>query len=146
MADTDDMIHVAQYKLQQLVREYARRVGKSKQAVIRKHRPQSHSPRVQYSLEAETTETAMTMDNLNLFANDDVPEYGKEGEDCRERCLAVDNEEGNVVDFEAIGEVSDPCAASIGMGDYHDFVTAVDEFLYIGEHGARIEGMMCTYA
>lgn len=84
----------------------------------------------------------MTMDNLNLFANDDVPEYWKEGEDSRERRLAVDDEEGNVVDFEAIGEISDPRAASVGMGDDHDLVTAVDEFarqlVYVTLHSAGL--------
>lgn len=45
----------------------------------------------------------MPMYNLNALANGYVPKYGKEGEDCGECRLSVDDEEGNVVDFEAIG-------------------------------------------
>lgn len=35
---------------------------------------------MQYSLAAETTQTGMTVDNLYLFANNDVAKYGEERE------------------------------------------------------------------
>ena len=71
----------------------------------------------------------MTMNNLNLFANDDIAEYGEEREERRHRGLAVDDEEGDMVDFEAVGEVAYAGAAFIGVGYDDDFVAAVDEFL-----------------
>jgi hypothetical protein len=71
----------------------------------------------------------MTMDNLNLFANNDVPEYGEEREERRHRGLAVDDEERDMVDFETVGEIAYSCSAFVGMGDDDDFVPAVDEFL-----------------
>lgn len=71
----------------------------------------------------------MTVDNLNLFANDDVAEYGEEREERRHRGLAVYDEEGDMVDFEAICEVAYSGAAFVGVGDDDDFVAAVDEFL-----------------
>lgn len=39
MRNTDDMIHVAQRKLEQLIRENTRRIRKPKETVIRKHGP-----------------------------------------------------------------------------------------------------------
>lgn len=69
------------------------------------------------------------MYNLNAFANDDVPKYGEEGEDGGECRLAVDDEEGHVVDFEAIGQVSHTCSTGVGMGNDNDFVSTIDEFL-----------------
>lgn len=46
MTDADDMIHVAQYKLQQLICQYTGSIRKSKQRVIREYRPQAHSSRM----------------------------------------------------------------------------------------------------
>jgi hypothetical protein len=80
-------------------------------------------------LETEATETAMTVYNVDLLADHNVPEYGEEGEDSREGGFAVNDEEGYVVDFEAVGEIADACAASVCVGYYYDFVTTVNEFL-----------------
>ena len=46
MAHSDDMIHVAQSKLQQLIRQDTRRIREAKKRMIRKDSPQSHSPRM----------------------------------------------------------------------------------------------------
>lgn len=87
----------------------------------------------------EATETGMTVDNLNLLANDNVAEYGKERKDGREGGFAVDDEEGDVVDFQAIGEVADSCSTFVRMCDYDDFVSAIDEFLEAVRTGWRNE-------
>jgi hypothetical protein len=71
----------------------------------------------------------MAMHNVDLLADHDVPKYGEEGENSREGGLAVDDEERDVVDLEAIGEVADARPAGVCVGYYHDFVAAVDEFL-----------------
>jgi len=102
MTDADDMIHITQGKLEKLVRKYASRISKSKEAVIRENRPQPHSPRMQNRLVAQTTETSMAVYDADIFADDDVSEYGKEGEDGREGGFAVYDPEGNVVDFQAV--------------------------------------------
>lgn len=72
----------------------------------------------------------MTMDNLNLFANDDIAEYGEEREERRHRGLAVDDEERDMVDFETVGEVAYASAAFVGVRYDDDFMAAVDEFLF----------------
>ena len=71
----------------------------------------------------------MPMNYLNLLANDNISEYGKEGEDSRKSRFAVDDKERDMVDFQAISEISDAGAAGVSMGYYDDFVSAVDEFL-----------------
>jgi hypothetical protein len=80
-------------------------------------------------LETEATETAMTVYNVDLLADHYVPEHGEEGEDGRKGGFAVNDEEGYVVDLETVGEISDTRAASVCVGYYYDFVTAVNEFL-----------------
>ncbi len=54
-------------------------------------------------------------------------EDGEEGEDGGEGGLAVDDEEGDVVDLEAVGEVADAFAIVMGVGDDDDLVAAVYE-------------------
>jgi len=43
------------------------------------------------------------VDDLDVLAYHNVTEDGEEGEDGRERGLAVDGPEGYVVDFESVG-------------------------------------------
>jgi hypothetical protein len=78
MANTNNMIYVAQYKLQQLIRQNTRSVRKSKQRMIREHSAQPHRPRMQDSLMAETAQAGVTMYNGDLFSNEDVSEDGKQ--------------------------------------------------------------------
>ena len=86
---------------------------------------------MQNRLVAETTQTLVAMHNLNLLANYNVAKHGEEGEHRRHGRLAVDYEEGDVVDLEAIGKVTHAGAAFVGMGDYDDLVAAVYKFLYV---------------
>lgn len=71
----------------------------------------------------------MTMHDLDPFTNNDISKHGEEGEDGRERCLAIDDEEWNVVDFESICEVPDTSATGVGMCNDNNLVSAIDEFL-----------------
>ncbi|OKO97841.1 hypothetical protein PENSUB_9767 [Penicillium subrubescens] len=129
MADTDRMVHVTQCKLEELVGQNGGGIGESKKRMVGKDGPQSHCSCVEDGFSTEATETGMTVDNLNLLPNDNVAEYGKERKDGREGGFPVDNEERDVVDFQAIGEVADSCSTFVRMRDYDDFVSAVDEFL-----------------
>ena len=49
-------------------------------------------------------------------------------EDSRKRGLAIDDEEGYVVDFESVCEVADAFAVIMGVGDDDDLVAAVYQF------------------
>jgi hypothetical protein len=73
-----------------------------------------------YSLVAQVTDASVSVDYLDLFADNDVTEDWEEGEDGREGGLAVDGPEGDVVGFDAVCEVTDAG---------YDFVPAVYEFL-----------------
>lgn len=39
----------------------------------------------------QTTQTSVTMDDLNLLSNDDIAENGKEGEDSWKRGLSIND-------------------------------------------------------
>lgn len=80
---------------------------------------------------AETTQAGMPVDDLDLFANDDIAENRKEGEDGRHGRFAVNNEERDMVNLESIGKVPDPGASFVRMGNDNDFVAAVNKFLRV---------------
>ena len=126
MTNANNMIHITQGELEKLVRKYASRICKPKETVIRENCPQSHSPRMQYGLMAQTTETSMAVYYADIFANDDVSEYGEEGEDGRKGGFAVNDPEGNVVDFQAVGQVANASPTSVGVCYDDYFVAAVD--------------------
>ena len=71
----------------------------------------------------------MAMYYLDSFANYDIAKDGEEGEDGRKGRLAIDDQEWNVVDFEAIGQVSYACSAGVSVSDDDHLVAAIDEFL-----------------
>lgn len=81
---------------------------------------------MQDGLATKRTQAPMSMYNLNLLADDDIPEDREEREDGGEGAGAVDDEKGHVVDFEAIGDVAHAGAAVVGVCDYYDFVAEVD--------------------
>ncbi|KAK5001218.1 hypothetical protein LTR28_012879, partial [Elasticomyces elasticus] len=71
----------------------------------------------------------MAVNNLDALTNENVAEDRKEREDGREGCLAIDDHERHVVDFQAVGEVANARSAGVGMGDDDDLVATIDEFL-----------------
>lgn len=123
------MVYIAERKLQQLVRQYTSCICESKQRVVREACPQPHRASVQYSFVAEAAQTGVTVHDLNLLPNDYVPEYWEEGEHRGEGAFAVYDEEGHVVHFEPICEVSHSSAAFVCMCDDDDFVAPIYEFL-----------------
>ena len=68
MADTYDMINVAQYELEELVCEYTSGIRKAEQTMVGKDGPQSHGPSMQYRLETKGAEAAVTVYNFNAFS------------------------------------------------------------------------------
>lgn len=129
MAHADDMIYVAQSKLQKLVREDTSRIGEAKERMVRKHRPEAHRPRMEDGLMTETAQTCVPMDDLNLLSDDDVAEDWEEGKHRGHGGLAVNDEERDMIDLESIRQVSDAGAPGVGMCDDDDLMTAVDELL-----------------
>lgn len=127
MAYTDTMINITQGELQQLIRQDTRRISKPIQRMIRKHSPQPHRPRMQNRLMTQRAQTRMPMHNLNLLADANIAKDGEEGEHGRKRRVAVDDEEGHVVDLEPVGQIADALAVVVGVGDDDDFVAAVDQ-------------------
>jgi hypothetical protein len=71
----------------------------------------------------------MSVNDIYVFSNDDITEYREKREDGGERRLSVDDEEGNVVDLKAVGEVAHAMTGLVGMGYYYYFMAAVPEFL-----------------
>ena len=134
MANAYYMINVAQAELQQFVRENRSCIGKSKKRMIRKHCPQPHGSSMQNGFMTETAQTSMAVDNLNLFTNHDIPEYGEEGEHRGHGRLAVYDEERYMVDLETVGKISNPSASFISVCDDDDFMAAVDKFLEPNEY------------
>lgn len=128
MTDTDDMVHITEGKLEQLVRQDGTCIGKAEQRMVRKHGAQPHGARMQNRLMAETAQTGVAMHDLDLLADDNVAEDGEEGEDGGHGRFPVDDEERDMVDLESVGEVADPGAALVRMGDDDNLVAAIDEF------------------
>ena len=97
--------------------------------MVRKNSTYAHGPGMKNGLVTEAAEAAMTMNDLNLFADDDIPEYGKEGEDGGHGRITVDDEEWDMIDLKSIGKISYSLAALVRMSDDYDLVTAIYEFL-----------------
>lgn len=97
--------------------------------MISKDGPQAHGAGVEDGLVAQTAETGMAVDYLYVLPDDDVPEGREEGEDGGEGGLAVDDEEGDVIDLESVGQIAYTGSALVGVCDDDDFVAAVYELL-----------------
>jgi len=76
---------------------------------------------------AETAQACMAMHDLDLLPYNDVAKYWKERENCRESRGSIDDKERDMVDFEAIGEVSDASSAFVRMRYNDDLVASIDQ-------------------
>lgn len=128
------MVNIAQGEFEQFIGQDRPSIGEPEQGMVCENCPKSHCPRMKNSFMAETAHAGVSMDNLDLLADDDVAEYREEGEDGGHRRLAVYDEEWHMVDLEAIGQISDPSSSFVGMSDDDDLVAAINEFL-AGQYG-----------
>lgn len=128
MTDAYNMVHIAQSELEQLICEDTSSICEAKQRMIRKHSPQSHRPRMQNSLMTQTTQTSMPMHNLNLLSQHNIPKYREETEHSWERRSSVYHQERDMVDLQAVCEVSDAGSPFVCVGYDNDFVPTVYEF------------------
>jgi len=83
---------------------------------------------------AETAQTSVPMNNLDLFADDDIPKYREKREHRGHGRLAVYDEERDMVDFEAVGEIPNSGPSFIRMGNDDDFMSAINKFLKRDEY------------
>ena len=97
--------------------------------MICEDRPQPHGSSMQYGLIAQAAETSMSVYDFDALADHDVAKDGEEREDGRKGGLSVDDQKRDVVDLEAICEVSHTSPTSVGMSDDNHLVSAIDEFL-----------------
>ena len=76
---------------------------------------------------AKAAETGMAVHNLNLFPQNNVTEDGEKGENSGKGTFSINDQKGNVINFEPVSEVSDACTALVGMRDDHNLMATVDE-------------------
>lgn len=76
---------------------------------------------------AQIAQARMAMHDLDLFSNDDIPKDWEEGEDGGKGSCAVDDEKWDMVDFEAIREISHPRSPIVGVCYDDDFVSSIDK-------------------
>ena len=128
MRDAYDTIHIRQRRLKELIRQNTRRILKPKQTMIRKHRPNPKMMRMQNTLMAQARKARMGVHEPDALAEHDRAEVREECEEVWERGGAGDGREGDVVDFEAWGEIADAGAVwRVGVGEDDDFVPSAEE-------------------
>ncbi len=84
---------------------------------------------MQDGLMAEAAQALMSVNDLDLFPNYNIPKDREEREDRWHRCLAIDDQKRHMINFKAIRQVSDARAALISMGYNDNFMAPVDKFL-----------------
>ena len=77
MRDTDDMPNVTQAEFKQLVSQNTGRIAEAKQTMVCKHSMQAHRSRMQQAFVTEVAERGMSVNNLDLFPDEDLPQYWK---------------------------------------------------------------------
>lgn len=86
VADTNDMVDIAQGKLEQLVGEDAGSIGKAKEGVVGEDGPDAHGAGVQGGFPTEIAERGMSVYDVDLLTDDDIPKDWEEGEDSGKAC------------------------------------------------------------
>ena len=128
MTDADYMVHIAQCKFEQLICQDTRGIRETKKRMIRKHRSQPHSSSMQDGFMTKTAQARMAMHDLNFLPDDNVPEDREERKHGGEGGFSVYYEKRNMIDFQTISKIPDPCSSLVCMRDDDDFVTTIDEF------------------
>lgn len=121
------MVDITKGEFEELVGENAGSIGKAEQGMVREDGPDAHGASMECCFPTEAAQRGVAVYNVDLLSYDDVPEYGKEGEDSRHSGRAVYRPEGHVVAFQTIREVSNPSPIFVGVSDDHHLVTSIDE-------------------
>lgn len=72
MADTDNMPDITQTELEQLIGHDASSIAEAEKTVVGEHSAHAHRPRVQNAFVAKVAERGMTVDELDLFAYENL--------------------------------------------------------------------------
>lgn len=76
---------------------------------------------------AQTTQTGVSMDDLDLFSYDNVSKDREKRKHSRHRGFSMNNKERHMVNFESICQVSNTLSTFICMRDDDDFMAPVYE-------------------
>jgi hypothetical protein len=126
--NADYVVHIAQCEFQQFVGENTRGIGEAKKTVVREASAQSHGPPMKNRFMTQTAQRGVSVDDLYPLTYHDLSKYWEEGEDSRHRRLAVYDEEGHIVNFEAVGEIAHSRARVVLVRYDDDFMTAIGQF------------------
>lgn len=121
------MVDITQSELQELVGENAGGVCETEEGVVGEDGAKAHSSCVEDGFMAETTQTGVTVNDLDLLSDDNVAEDREEGEDRGKGALSVDNEKRDMVDLQAVREIAYPCPPFVRVCDDDDLVSAIDQ-------------------
>lgn len=132
VADADDVANIAQTELEQLVGHDTRGVAEAEQAVVGEDRSQAHGIRVQNAFVAKIGKRRMAMYDLDVFPDEDLPQYWEAREDGWECCRAIDDPMRQMIDLDSVREVSDTGARRVVVSVRYDdhSVPSIDQFLY----------------
>lgn len=85
----------------------------------------------------QVRQRSMAMDDLYLFADEDLSKNGKRRENGGEGCAAIYNPMRKMVDLESVGQVPHAGARRgiVGVSDDDDVVSAIDKFLEKCQNG-----------
>jgi len=130
MAYANDVPDITQTELQQLVRHDTTHIGKAEQAVVRKDCMQTHCPRVQDAFVAKIRQTGMSVDNLHLFADEDLSQYREGREHGGKGRRAIHHPVRKMIDLQSVRQVSYSGSTwvwrAIGVRDYYYVVPTVN--------------------
>lgn len=128
MTDTDDVVDIAHGKFQELVGKDRACVGEAKQRMISKDCSKAHGPGVHNSLMTEAAETAMSMYDLDLLADENIAKDWEAGEHSRHGCFPEYDQERDMVYFEPIRKIANASPTFVRVRDNDGLMSAVDQF------------------
>lgn len=113
------VIAIGESNLQQFIGENCRKIGKPKEAVIGEDDAEAKQPGNQHRFVGQRTERRVTMNDLDAFADQDVPHDRNIGDHCRKNALVVARSNRKIVHFQAIGHVANTLSVTVRVCDYN---------------------------
>ena len=113
MGHADDMVASGQRHTEQLIGQDGSHIGEAKQRMIRENGVDSHEFCVEQCLMGQWGEGRVSVDNVDVVAEKDGPEKGKTDQHGGEDALVVERWDGEVVDFDAAGNVAHTDSRSV---------------------------------
>lgn len=127
--DTNDVVRVTQRDSQKLVGEHRADISEAEQGMVREDCAEPHGLGVEEGVVGHGGEGTVRVDDGDFLANEYVPEQRQTVKEGCGRRLVVHNSQRQVIDFEALREVTDAFSVAVRMGDNYDFVPPFDQAL-----------------